>query len=257
MKSNEFIFEKLFPDVITGKNILVTGGTTGIGRATALLLASMGNNVIICGRHEQELEDTKDDFQKLNSNRGSLEGITVDLGNEEGVVELFSYVKHKFSNLHVLINNAALAINGVEEGTYPEQEYVVKTNLLGYIACSKEAIELMKKTGRGHIVNVGSMSADVREEGSSVYVATKAGVQAFSHSLRKEVNDKGIKISLIEPGATGTDMQPIPPEEQEQLERKMEMLTAEDVASAIVYTLSQPERCDILSIQLRPRQQKL
>lgn len=105
------------------------------------------------------------------------------------------------------------------------------------------------------IVNIGSMSADVREKNSSVYVATKSGIQGFSEALRKEVNSLGIKVTLIEPGAVGTDMQPQPPEEQRQLEANMEMLKAEDIAACVLYTLTQPKRCDMVNIQIRPHLQ--
>ncbi len=245
-----------FDEKITGKSILITGGTKGIGRATALLLSRLGNDVLICGRHEKELQDTLDDFEKLQA-EGSLSGVIADLASEEGINQLFNQADEMLGGLDVLINNAALSYQSVAEGTYQDQEYLVKTNLLGYMACCQKAIERMGKSGSGHIVNVGSMSADVREEGSSVYVATKGGIQAFSEALRKEVNGKGIKVSLIEPGATGTNMQPMSSEEQEKLEEKLKMLKAEDVAAAIVYVLSQPERCDVVSLQLRPHLQKI
>lgn len=99
------------------------------------------------------------------------------------------------------------------------------------------------------------MSADVREKDSSVYVATKAGVQGFSESLRKEVNELGIKVSLIEPGAVGTDMQPVSVPDQQQKEEKLEMLTAEDIAAAVLYVVSQPKRCDVVDVKIRPHLQ--
>ncbi len=243
------------PVELTGKNILITGGTTGIGRSAALLLASLGNHVLICGRHEQELQDALGDF-KENEIGGSLAGIIADLSSEEDIQKLFKKSDEQFERLDILINNAALAYQSIEEGAYSDWEYIVKTNLLGYMACSRDAIERMKKYRLGHIVNIGSMSADVREEGSSVYVATKAAIQGFSEALRKEINQaSGVKVTLIEPGATGTDMQPVSPDDQRRQEEEGEMLKAEDVAGAILYALSQPRRCDVVSIQIRPHLQ--
>src|SRR4051795_7478334 len=107
------------------------------------------------------------------------------------------------------------------------------------MACAHEALARMRKHGGGHIVNVGSMSADVREKGSSVYVATKSGIQGMSEALRKEVNPLGIKVSLIEPGAVGTDMQQSqysPQEQREQIEQQA-MLRAEDIAACVLYVI--------------------
>jgi NADP-dependent 3-hydroxy acid dehydrogenase YdfG len=125
------------------------------------------------------------------------------------------------------------------------------------MAMAHEAIERMKPNKKGHIVNIGSMSADTREKDSSVYVATKAGIQGFSEALRKEVNPMGIKVTLIEPGKVGTDMQPESPSEQRKLEGKMEMLKAEDIAACVVYTLTQPKRCDVVMVQIRPHLQSI
>jgi NADP-dependent 3-hydroxy acid dehydrogenase YdfG len=140
------------------------------------------------------------------------------------------------------------------EGGYDDWEYTVKTNLLGYMACTHEAT-LRMEGKNGHIVNIGSMSADGREAGSSVYVATKAGVQGFTEALRKELNPKGIKVSLIEPGSVGTDMPSETEEEQREKEENGEMLKAEDVAACVLYTLCQPQRCDIVLVQIRPHKQ--
>jgi NADP-dependent 3-hydroxy acid dehydrogenase YdfG len=243
------------PIVVTGKNIILTGGTTGIGRAAALLLASLGNHVLICGRHEEELQDTLNDFHE-NESGGSLSGLIADLSSAEDIQKLFRQADEQFERLDIFINNAALAFQSIQDGEYSDWEYLLKTNLLAYMACSREAIDRMKKYRLGHIVNIGSMSADVREEGSSVYVATKAAIQGFSEALRKEVNRaEGIKVTLIEPGATGTDLQPFSPEHQRRQEDDGEMLKAEDVAGAILYALSQPRRCDVVAIQIRPHLQ--
>ena len=125
------------------------------------------------------------------------------------------------------------------------------------MAMAHEAIERMKARGQGHIVNIGSMSADVREKGSSVYVTTKAAIQGFSEAFRKEVNPLGIKVTLIEPGSVGTDMQPESPAEQRQKEEKMEMLKAEDIAACVLYTITQPKRCDVVTLQIHPHHQDI
>lgn len=99
------------------------------------------------------------------------------------------------------------------------------------------------------------MSADVREENSSVYVATKSAIQGFSEALRKEVNPLGIKVSLIEPGAVDTDMQEDDPAEKKEQVKRFEMLKEEDVAWSILFCLAQPKRTDIVKLQIRPHLQ--
>ncbi len=255
MKTEQSYLAAFLPVKLRGKNILITGGSTGIGRAAAHLLAGLGNQVMICGRHKDELEQAINDFETQNPGEGNIIGVPVDLATEEGIVQLFEKVDEDFGTLDILVNNAALAYQSIESGGYSDWDYIVKTNALAYMACSREAIDRMKAQGQGHIVNIGSMSADVREANSSVYVATKAAIQGFSEALRKEVNGKGIKVSLIEPGATGTDMQPASAEEQRELIGKMEMLKAEDIAVAVLYVLSQPKRCDVVGMQIRPHLQ--
>jgi len=239
---------------IAGKSVVITGGTTGIGRAAALLLASQGARVLVFGRHQNELNDAMNDLRAVSDD---AYGITADVTNPENVERVFAEAEQQFGDLDVFINNAALAADDVASTSYDDIEYIVKTNLLGYMACAHEAVERMKKQGHGHIVNIGSMSADVREEGSSVYVATKAGIQGFSEALRKEVNKYGIKVTLIEPGAVGTDMQPEPPAKQRKKQEGQEMLKAEDIAACIHYCLVQPKRCDVVVVQIRPHMQPI
>jgi len=242
------------PESVNGKNILITGGTTGIGRSTAILLAAQGAGVMIFGRHEKELDDAMRDIKETT---GNVFGLVADTSNPADIRRVFTEVDQQMGNLDILINNAALGYKSIMDGEYEDWSYIVNTNLLGYMAMAHEAIERMKVNGQGHIVNVGSMSADVREKDSSVYVATKAGIEGFSEALRKEVNPLGIKVTLIEPGAVGTDMQPEPPEEQRQLQEKMEMLKAEDIAACVLYTLTQPKRCDVVVVQIRPHLQSI
>lgn len=204
---------------------------------------------MIFGRHDQELNDAMEDLRKTGA---EVIGITADAADPGDVKRIFREVDQKMDKLDILINNAALGYNSIMEGNYNEWQYVVGTNLLGYMAMAHEAATRMKANGGGHIDNIGSMSADVREKGSSVYVATKGGIQGFSEALRKEVNQHGIKVTLIEPGSVGTDMQPQSPEEQRKLQEKQEMLKAEDIAACILYAVTQPKRCDVVSVQIRP-----
>jgi NAD(P)-dependent dehydrogenase (short-subunit alcohol dehydrogenase family) len=237
---------------LAGKRVLITGGTTGIGRAIANLLGSEGAKIFTCGRDAEPLHDA---LTSIGSSGAFAEGITADLSRPDAIKSLFTQADKALGGLDFFINNAALAGGGVEDESDQNWRYILESNLLAYIGCAKEAINRMKPKRAGHIVLIGSMSADVREAGSSVYVATKAGIQGFAEALRKEVNQDGIKVSLIEPGKTGTDMQDASPEKQRKMIEKGEMLRAEDVAVATHYVLTQPPRCDVVVVQLRPHLQ--
>jgi NADP-dependent 3-hydroxy acid dehydrogenase YdfG len=241
------------PVSVQGKAILITGGTTGIGRATAILLARSGADVMIVGLDQQHLNEALKDIKETAT--GKVSGILADLATEEGIQQVFTEVDNSLQRLDMLVNNAALAFGSVIEGGYADWKRIIDTNLLGYLACTNEAISRMKSAGWGHIVNIGSMSADVREEKSSVYVATKSGIQGFSASLRKQVNPDRVKITLIEPGAVDTDMQPEGTETKKEHVENLEMLRADDIAAAVLYCLSQPKRCDVVELKIRPHLQ--
>lgn len=243
-------FKTYLPGAIKGKNILITGGSTGIGRASAVMLASLGANVMIIGRHHKELDDALSDIRNLEG--CFAVGLVADVSKSGEIEKIFEAFDASFSKMDVLINNAALAFQSVMDGSHEDRNYIIDTNVGGYIACANEAAKRMKKEGTGHIINVGSMSAEVREKDSSVYVATKAAIQGFSGALRKELNSEGIKVTLIEPGATATDMQGNDSEDLGRQVEAKEMLDASDVASAIIYSLSQPERSNIAVIQIKP-----
>ncbi|WP_421826263.1 SDR family oxidoreductase [Larkinella sp.] len=239
---------------LNGKRIVITGGTTGIGRAIAILLGSYGARIVTFGRHQQQLDEA---LTAIRNAGGQADGIVADSAKAEDVRRFFQQVDAKLGGLDILINCAALGAEGLSAMDDADWRYVIETNLVGYLATTKEALGRMQPQKRGHIVLVGSMSADVREEGSSVYVATKSAIQGFAESLRKEVNGDGVKVSLVEPGAVGSDMQATTPEEERANQEKGEMLRAEDIAVCVHYILTQPLRCDVVSIQIRPHLQRI
>lgn len=247
--------QEYLPQSVNGKAILITGGTTGIGRASAVLLASLGAKVMIFGRYEKELEDALADINALA--KSEVYGLTADIAVEDDIRHVFNEADKKLGRLDILINNAALGYGSVTEGTYKDWEYIVKTNLVAYMAFCAEAIKRMKPQGGGHIVNIGSLSADVREKTSSVYVATKSGIQGMCAALRKEVNTLGIKVSLIEPGAVDTDMQKQSTQEKQKMVEELKMMTADDIAMAVLYTVCQPKRCDVIELKVRPHLQEI
>lgn len=236
------------PRSLSGKAVVVTGGTTGIGRATALRLATAGARVLIFGRHQRELNDALEDIEGV----GEVHGVAADQARHEDVGRVFEEVDQRLGGVDILINNAGVAAGTVLESEYSHWLYVIQTNLIGYIDCCREALHRIKERGGGHIVNIGSLSAKEREAGEDIYTATKSGIRGFTESLRKSVNRRGIKVTLIEPGLVGTDLIDEPVDEQVREEEELKMLKAEDIAECVYYALVQPPRCELILAQIRP-----
>jgi NADP-dependent 3-hydroxy acid dehydrogenase YdfG len=239
-----------FSKNIKGKCIVVTGGTTGIGKATVELLISLGGKVITFGRDEGDFEKA---FKEIKSKYPGCElaGIPGDVTDMDHTEKIFK-MADGLGGIDILINNAALASEGITKSSAEEWKYILETNILGYLAYTEKAVERMSGKKTGHIINIGSMSAETHEETGTVYVATKSAIRGFTAALRKEINPLGIKVSLIEPGAVTSDMQSGTKEEHSIKIDQMKMLEAEDIAISILFCLSQPQRCDVVTMQVRP-----
>lgn len=231
---------------LQGKRVLITGGTTGIGRAIARLLASEGAAIFTFGRHEKELSDALKDISAAG---GDPSGMVADAAQREDVESVFKETDRLLGGVDVLIANAAIGAEGLMDESEDEWRYAVETNLVGYLAFARGAALRMKKQG-GHIVLIGSMSAEYRGKNSSVYVATKSALQGFAMSFRREMAPHNIKVTLIEPGLVGSDMIDAPPSTQRRKIESGHMLRAEDIAVAVHYVLSQPKRCVVMSMQI-------
>ena len=238
---------------LEGKRILVTGGTTGIGRATVALLAREGARVLTFGRHQPELDEA---LAEARGSRGSAEGVTADTATQDGVRTVFAALDERLGGIDMLVTCAALGAEPIHEMEEDEWRYVIETNLVGAMACARQAILRMMENGGGHLLFVGSISAEIKAEGESVYSATKAGLQAFAETLRKEVADKNIKVTVIQPGSVATSMQSSNEGEQREAIASHRMLYAEEIAEAIHFALTRSERADVVNLRIEPRIQK-
>ncbi|PKR89964.1 oxidoreductase [Pleomorphomonas diazotrophica] len=235
---------------LDGKRILVTGGTTGIGRATVALLAREGGSILTFGRHQPELDEA---IAAAHGNRGSVEGLTADAATKDGVQAVFAAVDETLGGIDMLITCAALGAEPIYEMEEDEWRYVVETNLVGAMACARQAILRMQSQGGGHLLFVGSISAEIKAVGESVYSATKAGLQAFAETLRKEVADKNIKVTVIQPGSVATPMQPRTDEEMQEALANREMLYADEIAEAIHFALTRSQQADVVNLRIEPQ----
>ena len=238
---------------LAGKRILVTGGTTGIGRACLIRLAQAGAKVLTFGRHQAELDDALDGARQQG---GDVRGLVADVSDKADVAKVFAAVDRELGGLDILVNNAAVKASTVQDTPDDEWRYAVETDFLGYLACARAAIERLHTTGGGNLVFVGSLAAEQRRASGSVYAGIKAGVETYAKTLRKELIDTGIRVSIVEPGLVSADLQGFTVEEQHEREAKDEMLYAEDIADAMRFVLTRPERTSITLMQVEPRRQK-
>jgi NADP-dependent 3-hydroxy acid dehydrogenase YdfG len=236
---------------LAGRRALITGGTTGIGRAIAVLLASEGVNVFICGRTPEHLDDALSRIREV----GKGDGVAIDLAEPDNVGCFFEAAGQYFGQADIVVINAAVPVNALSKIDEPTLRYAIATDFTAYLLTAHAARALLKD--RGDIVLIGSMSAHVLGPGSTVYAGMKAGIAGFSEALRKELGPLGIKVSLVEPGKTGADFQypEIPPDKQREMIREESMVRAEDIAVAVHYLLTQPRRAVIQQITIAPRMQ--
>lgn len=237
------------------KKVFLTGGTSGIGRATALLLAKMGYRVFIVGRDSAKMHDVLRDAEQRGLER-LITPIIHDLSRMQGTKELLDDIWQEHGPFEILVNNAGMGFGGVVGVEIREINHMIETNLVAYMHLSGFFAQRMKDNGlEGDILNIGSMSSDTRDAGSSGYVASKAGIQGFTEALRKEVNPYNIRVALIEPGSVSTDMQPQNPQEKSELQNKGEMLDSQDIADLIAYILQLDRRVSVAEVKIKPLKQ--
>lgn len=236
---------------LRGKKAVISGGTTGIGRAIAVLLASEGVDVFICGRDPQHLKDALRRIGEV----GMGDGIAIDLAEPDNVKRFFDAAVAFLGGLDIAVINAAIPARGITKMSESELRYAIATDFTAYLLSAHAAVEVLGN--HGNIVLVGSMSAYVLGAESSVYAGMKYGIQGFAEAFRKEMAPKGVQVSLVEPGKTGADFQyqSFTADEQAEAINRDEMLRAEDIAVGVHYVLTQPLRAVVQQVTIAPRQQ--
>ncbi|WP_260596634.1 SDR family oxidoreductase [Sphingomonas endolithica] len=238
---------------VAGKRVLVTGGTAGIGRATVAMFAKEGAHVMTFGRHQSSLDESLADAAGV---AGSAEGLIADVATAEDMDRVFAAVDDKLGGIDLLVTCAAIGAEPLYEMAEDDWRRVIETNLIGTLAAARRAIPRMEAQGGGQLIFVGSISVDIKKPGESVYAATKAGIQAFAETLHKEVADKNIKVSVIEPGSVATPMQECSDDEKAKAIADHEMLFADDVAEAILFAATRSAGADIVNLRIEPVRQK-
>ncbi|PSP63465.1 oxidoreductase [Halobacteriales archaeon QH_8_64_26] len=237
---------------------LVTGASSGIGEATAEALAAEGASLALAARREDELTDLAD---RLASEGVETLVVPTDVTDEGQVESMIETTTEELGRLDIIINNAGvMLLEPVIEADRANFRQMVEVNLLGLMNATHAALPIMEDQGTGHIVNISSVAGRQASASGSGYNATKFGVNGFTEALRQEVNNDGIRTTLIEPGIVDTELQDHIPDDDaqqsvEEWVEEMAPLTGEDIARSIRYAVTQPQHVSVNELLIRPTQQ--
>ncbi len=246
---------------LDGTVALVTGASSGIGEATALALAEEGAAVVLVARRRDRLEALA---ERISGRALVVESDVTDLSQAQGAV---AAAVAELGRLDILVNNAGVMLLGPIVGAPVEEwQRMVELNLLGLLYCTHAALPHLLAAAEAEprsvadVVNVSSVAGRVARLNSGVYNATKHGVGAFSESLRQEVTTRHVRVTVIEPGATATELafhnRPEILEGMAQTFGGMEIMHAEDIAESIRYAVTQPRRVAVNEVLVRPTEQE-
>ncbi|HEX8208192.1 MAG TPA: SDR family NAD(P)-dependent oxidoreductase [Solirubrobacteraceae bacterium] len=246
---------------LSGRVIAITGATSGIGEATAVMAARAGAAVSLAGRREDRLKDLA---ERIEAEGGRALPVPTDVANEDSARNFVQQSYEHLGRLDVLVNNAGVMLLGaVTNADVAEWRQMIEVNCLGLLYCTHAALPVMGEQGGGHIVNVASVAGRRAAMGAAVYNMTKFGVVGFSEGLRQEVLHAGVRVTLIEPGFVETELQGhnAPKDYVMQATEKMreeigKVLESDDIAASILYAISQPEHVNVSEIMVVPRGQR-
>ena len=236
---------------LEGKICVITGGGSGIGRASAIQMAAEGAVAVVVGRTASKVEAVRDE---IAAGGGSAQAYGVDVGDEDGVRRMVDEILDARGKIDVLVNNAGHSSprRMLLTTTAEDLRSVYESNLVGSVFCSQAVVPSMKKAGRGTIINVSSMAGvSASPLAGMSYSAAKAAVINFTAFLNAELRNTGIRASVVIPGEVDTpilDGRPVVPD----AEARQTMVTAEDTAEAITLIARLPQRAAIPELIIRP-----
>ena len=244
------------PSLINRK-ILITGASGGVGRAVASRMAAAGAKLMLADRDEEDLRQLA---EQLRVNGAAEVGwVASDLSTRDGIARLFEQVDDWLGGVDLLVACAGVGSGPLMEMDDEGWRFVIETNLASYVACTRLTIDRMRTSGRDdcQLILVGSISVHIKAVGESVYNAAKGGVASFAETLRKEMIPEKIRVTLIEPGAIGSAMQPFSPEERSAMMRQNKLLPPDEVAEAIMFAATRSPGVDVVTLRIEPLDQKI
>ena len=228
------------------RNVIVTGGSRGLGLGIALKLIAAGYRVIVVARKPNSALTAAIERAELASH-GSLQFVSFDLAEIEGIANLVKTLRKNFGAIYGLVNNAGISFDGALALMPNSQiEQLLRVNTISPIVLTKYVVRAMMSDGGGRVVNIASITAFTGYSGLSVYAATKASLIGFSRSLAREVGRMGVNVNSVAPGFVETDMTDSLKDEQRELIARRSALKrladVDDIANAVEYLLSEKSK---------------
>jgi NADP-dependent 3-hydroxy acid dehydrogenase YdfG len=240
------------------ETILISGATSGIGLATAKLLAEPGRKIVITGRRIELLQSLE---KQLIEKGAEVYSAQFDVRNRIEVESFFKLLPEEFQQIRVLINNAGLAagLDFIQNGDPNDWDQMIDTNIKGLLYLTRGAIPYLEKTEGAQIVNVGSIAGKEVYPKGNVYCASKHAVDALTRSMRIDLQEKGIRVSSVNPGLVETEFSLVrfkgDVEKAQAVYHGFEPLTGEDIAETIRYVVESPFRISIADLTILPSAQ--
>lgn len=234
------------------KTAIVTGASSGIGRATARRLAQEGYALVLCGRRQERLTELA---QELSS-QVAVTTLVFDVGNSAAVQQAFASLPVEFQQVEVLINNAGNAhgLEPIQQGNIADWDAMIDSNVKGVLYVSHSVIPGMIERQRGTIINIGSIAGKEVYANGNVYCATKHAVDALTKSMRLDLNAKGVKVAAVHPGLVQTEFSEVrfkgDKERAEKVYQGYTPLRPEDIADLIGYMVTRPPHVSISDVTI-------
>lgn len=241
------------------KIVLVTGATSGIGEATARILATNHFDIIITGRRKERLHTLKDSIEKETGSRVLC--LHFDIRDKKQTDNAIDSLPAEWKNIEILINNAGLAagFSRIDEGDNDDWEQMIDTNIKGLLYITRKVSPIMVERGSGHIVNISSIAGKETYPFGNVYCATKHAVQSLTKGMRLDLLKFGIKVSSVAPGAVNTEFSMVrfkgDKTKADNVYTGFTPLYAQDIAEAVFFVISRPKHVNIDDILIMPTAQ--
>lgn len=238
---------------------VITGATSGIGKATALKLAQNNYNLIITGRRKELLEDLKKELGVKH--RCDVLSLNFDIRNKAKVDEAIDNLPDAWKKIDVLVNNAGLAagLSPIQSGDVEDWEQMIDTNIKGLLYITRKVSPLMIDNGFGHIINLSSIAGKEVYENGNVYCATKHAVDALTKAMRIDLVKHNIKVTSISPGMADTEFSLVrfkgDATKANKVYEGLTPLFAEDIAEAILFVITRPAHVNINDMLIMPTAQ--
>lgn len=245
---------------IQGKKVLITGATSGIGRACARGFAASGASLLLVGRRAERLDQLRAELAR--DHKTEAEAFVLDVRDRPAVLGFARELEARGAVPDVLVNNAGLAagLSKIYEGDFDDWDRMIDTNVKGLLNVTRAILPMMVKRDSGHIVNLGSIAGHMAYPSGNVYCATKFAVRALNDAMNADLLGTHLRVSSIDPGAVETEFSRVrfhgDEERAAAVYRGYKPLSPEDIAETILFVVNAPEHVNVQRVVIMPTDQR-